>query len=138
LHRPRLAVVDPAAARTLPERECRSGLAEIVEHGAVLDAAYFAELERDHAALLARDLPVLERVIGGSCRLKADVVERDEREAQLRNVLNYGHTIGHAIEAASGYATYTHGEAVSLGMVAEARLAGRLGIANGDALARQE
>jgi 3-dehydroquinate synthase len=137
-HQPRLVVVDPAAACTLPEREFRSGLAEIVKHGVVLDAAYFRELERDSAALLARDLPVLERVIGGSCRLKASVVERDEREADLRAVLNYGHTIGHALEAASGYATYTHGEAVSLGMVAEARLARRLGIADAPTLERQE
>jgi 3-dehydroquinate synthase len=131
-------IVDPAATCTLPERDFRSGLAEIVKHGVVLDAAYFAELERERAALLARELPVLERIIGGSCRLKASVVERDEREAELRAVLNYGHTIGHALEAASGYATYTHGEAVALGMVAEARLARRLGIADGDALDRQE
>lgn len=137
-HQPRLVLVDPLAVRTLPERDFRSGVAEIVKHGVVLDADYFAELERDHAALLARDVDVLERVIAGSCRLKADVVERDEREAELRNVLNYGHTIGHAIEAASGYAAYTHGEAVSLGMVAEARLARRLGIADAETLARQE
>src|SRR5262249_39782583 len=72
------------------------------------------------------------------CRLKADVVERDEREAALRNVLNYGHTVGHAIEAASAYSTYTHGEAVSLGMAAEARLAHRLGIADVSTMTRQE
>ncbi len=137
-HQPRLVIVDPLTARTLPEREFRSGVAEIVKHGVVLDADYFAELERDHASLLAREVPVLERIIAGSCRLKADVVERDEREAALRNVLNYGHTVGHAIEAASAYATYTHGEAVSLGMVAEARLARRLGIAGADTVARQE
>lgn len=137
-HQPRLVVVDPLAVRTLPERDFRSGVAEMVKHGVVLDAEYFAGLERDHAALLGRDVAVLERAIAGSCRLKADVVERDEREAELRNVLNYGHTIGHAIEAASGYAAYTHGEAVSLGMVAEAHLAHRLGIANGETLARQE
>jgi len=137
-HQPRLVVVDPLTVQTLSEREFRSGVAEIVKHGVVLDAAYFAELERDHAALLAREVPVLERVIAGSCRLKADVVERDEREAALRNVLNYGHTVGHAIEAASAYSTYTHGEAVSLGMVAEARLAHRLGIANVSTVARQE
>src|SRR5438128_11136202 len=128
-HQPRLVVVDPAVARTLSEREFRSGLAEIVKHGIVLDADYFAELERDLAPLLARELGVLERIIGGSCRLKAAVVERDEREAELRHVLNYGHTIGHALEAATGYARFAHGEAVSLGIVAEARLARRLGVA---------
>ena len=125
-------------ARTLPEREFRSGLAEIVKHGIVLDADYFAELERDLAPLAARDLGVLERIIGGSCRLKASVVERDEREAELRHVLNYGHTIGHALEAATGYTRYAHGEAVSLGIVAEARLARRLGIADDETTTRQE
>ena len=137
-HQPRLVVVDPAVARTLPEREFRSGLAEIVKHGIVLDADYFAELERDLAPLAARDLGVLERIIGGSCRLKASVVERDEREAELRHVLNYGHTIGHALEAATGYTRYAHGEAVSLGIVAEARLARRLGIADAETTTRQE
>src|SRR3989441_3910023 len=137
-HQPRLVVVDPAVARTLSEREFRSGLAEIVKHGIVLDANYFAELERDLAPLLARELGVLERIIGGSCRLKASVVERDEREAELRHVLNYGHTIGHALEAATGYGRFAHGEAVSLGIVAEARLARRLGVAGDETVARQE
>src|SRR3989441_12992303 len=122
-HQPRLVIVDPAVVLTLPDREFRSGLAEIVKHGIVLEAEHFAELERDVEPLLARELGVLERIIGGSCRLKASVVERDEREAELRHVLNYGHTIGHALEAATGYARFTHGEAVSLGIVAEARLA---------------
>src|SRR5262249_1820262 len=135
-HPPRLALAVPAAARPLPERESRSGLAEIVKHGIVLDADYFAELERDRAPLAARDLGVLERIIGGSCRIKASVVERDEREAELRHVLNYGHTIGHAIEAATGYARYPPGEAGSLGVVAEARLARRLRIAGGRTAAR--
>ena len=137
-HQPRLVLVDPAVVRSLPEREYRSGLAEIVKHGIVLDADYFAEVERDAAALCARDLPVVERIIGGSCRLKASVVERDERESELRHVLNYGHTIGHALEAATGYARFAHGEAVALGIVAEARLARRLGLASDDTVARQE
>jgi len=137
-HQPRLVVVDPAVARTLPEREFRSGLAEVAKHGIVLEAEYFAELERDVKRLLTRELGVLERIIGGSCRLKASVVERDERESELRHVLNYGHTIGHALEAATGYARFAHGEAVSLGIVAEARLARRLGIADDETVARQE
>ena len=137
-HQPRLVLVDPAVVRSLPEREYRSGVAEIVKHGIVLDADYFAEVERDAAALCARDLPVVERIIGGSCRLKASVVERDERESELRHVLNYGHTIGHALEAATGYARFAHGEAVALGIVAEARLARRLGLASEDTVARQE
>jgi 3-dehydroquinate synthase len=137
-HQPRLVVVDPAVARTLPEREFRSGLAEVAKHGIVLDADYFAEIERDVEPLMARELGVLERIIGGSCRLKASVVERDEREAELRHVLNYGHTIGHALEAATGYARYAHGEAVALGIVAEARLAQRIGVADDETVARQE
>jgi 3-dehydroquinate synthase len=138
-HQPRLVVVDPAVVQTLPEREFRSGLAEIVKHGVVLDLAYFEEVERDAAALVARRLDVLERIIGGSCRLKAAVVERDpEEKSDLRFALNYGHTIGHALEAATGYGRWTHGEAVSLGIVAEARLACRLGLADRATAARQE
>jgi 3-dehydroquinate synthase len=137
-HQPRLVIVDPTVVRTLPERDFRSGLAEMVKHGAVLDAAYFADLEQDAAALLTRDLGALERAIAGSCRLKADVVERDEQEAELRAVLNYGHTIGHALEAVTGYGTWTHGEAVALGIVAEARLAQRLGLASRATVERQE
>src|SRR5204863_5651321 len=121
----------------LPEREYRSGVAEIVKHGIVLDADYFAEVERDAAALCARDLPVVERIIGGSCRLKASVVERDERESELRHVLNYGHTIGHALEAATGYARFAHGAAGALGLGAEAPPAPRLRRAADDTVAPQ-
>src|SRR3989454_4298397 len=137
-HQPRLVLVDPAVVRSLPEREFTSGLAEIVKHGIVLDADYFAEVERDAAPLCARDLPVVERIIGGSCRLKAGIVERDERESELRHVLNYGHTIGHALEAVTGYARFAHGETVALGIVAEARLPRRLGIGSDETVARQE
>ena len=138
-HQPRLVVVDPAVVRTLPERDFRSGLAEIVKHGIVLERAYFDEVERDASRLLARDLDVLERVIGGSCRLKASVIERDpEEKSELRFALNYGHTIGHALEAVTGFERWTHGEAVSLGIVAEARLARRLDLADDAVTVRQE
>ena len=136
-HQPRLVLVDPVTLTTLPEREFRSGLAEVVKHGVVLDADYFADLETCRGALLARDIETLTRVVAGSCRLKANVVERDEQEAELRAVLNYGHTIGHAVEAVTGYARWTHGEAVSLGMAAEARLAERLGVASRETADRQ-
>src|SRR5439155_463025 len=111
----------------LPEREYRSGLAEVIKHGIVLDAGYFDEVERNAAALAKREPEILERIVAGSCRLKASVIERDEQEAELRHVLNYGHTIGHAIESVTGYARFAHGEAVSLGMAAEAGVAERLG-----------
>jgi 3-dehydroquinate synthase len=137
-YQPRLVVADTLAIGTLSEREFRSGLAEVVKHGIVLDAAYFALLEREAARVLARDPDLLEEVIGGSCRLKASVVERDERESDLRAVLNYGHTVGHALEASTGYARWTHGEAVSLGMVAEAGLARHLGLASEATTLRQQ
>ena len=137
-HQPRLVLSDPATLLTLPPREFRSGLAEIVKHGVVLDAGYFDDVADNARALLGRDPATLERIIGGSCRLKARVVERDEQEADLRAVLNYGHTIGHALEAASGYERWTHGEAVSLGIVAEARLARRLRITDAATVERQE
>jgi 3-dehydroquinate synthase len=136
-HQPRLVVVDPEVLRSLPDREFRSGLAEVVKHGIVLDAAYFAEVEAHVPELLAKDLPTLERIIGGSCRLKARMVEMDERESGLREALNYGHTVGHALEAASGYATWRHGEAVSLGIAAAARIAERLRLADADTAERQ-
>jgi 3-dehydroquinate synthase len=138
-YQPRLVVVDPAVVLTLPDRDFRSGLAEIVKHGVVLDAAYFDDVERSATALDARDLPTLTRIIGGSCRLKASVIQRDpEEKGEWRFALNYGHTIGHALEAATRFETWTHGEAVALGMVAEARLAERLGVADAGTTRRQE
>jgi 3-dehydroquinate synthase len=137
-HQPRFVLVDPAVLTTLPEADFRSGLAEVIKHGIVLDSAYFTDLETCLPAVLRRDLPTLERVVAGSCRIKAAVVERDEQEAELRHVLNYGHTIGHALEAATSYGRWSHGEAVSLGIVAEARLAERLGIAKPGIAERQE
>ena len=137
-HQPRLVVVDTATIDTLPAREFRSGLAEVVKHGIVLEAEYFDDVERSAEALLAREPATVDRIIAGSCRLKAAVVERDERESELRMVLNYGHTIGHAIEAVTGFAQLTHGEAVSLGIVAEAALAVRLGRASAPTRTRQE
>src|SRR5437867_2403591 len=136
-HQPRLVLADTGALQTLPEREYRSGLAEVIKHGIVLDAAYFDEVERSAAALAKREPETLERIVAGSCRLKASVIERDEQEAELRHVLNYGHTIGHAIESVTVYARFAHGEAVSLGMVAEAGVAERLGLAATETRARQ-
>lgn len=138
-HQPRLVVVDPAVVLTLPDRDFRSGLAEIVKHGIVLDNGYFDDVERSAAALVGRDLATLTRIIGGSCRLKAAVIQRDpEEKGEWRFSLNYGHTIGHALEAATRFETWTHGEAVSLGIVAEARLAERLGVADAATRRRQE
>ena len=118
-HQPRLVLIDPETLRTLPEREYRSGLAEIVKTGAALDAELFRALEAGVDALRRRDASLLESVVATCCAAKARIVERDEREETgLRMVLNYGHTVGHALEALSGYRRWTHGEAVAIGMAA--------------------
>ncbi|HXU91386.1 MAG TPA: 3-dehydroquinate synthase [Methylomirabilota bacterium] len=138
-HQPRLVLVDPAVVQSLPDREFRSGLAEIVKHGIVLDGAYLDDVERSAALLLRRDVDTLARIIAGSCRLKASVIEQDpEEQGELRYALNAGHTIGHALEAVSGFARWTHGEAVALGLVAEAHLAEALGVAAAATTRRQE
>jgi 3-dehydroquinate synthase len=128
-HQPRGVWIDTETLRTLPDRELRCGLAEVVKYGIILDGAFFEELEGSVEAILGRDHLILRRIVARSCELKASVVSRDEREETgLRAVLNFGHTIGHAIEAVAGYdGPYQHGEAVAVGMVAEARLAERLG-----------
>ncbi len=128
-HQPSLVWIDTETLRTLPDRELRCGLAEVVKYGVILDEAFFRALEDRTDAILARDDGMLRRIVARSCELKASVVSKDEREETgLRAVLNLGHTIAHAIEAVAGYdGPYQHGEAVSVGMVAEARLAERLG-----------
>jgi 3-dehydroquinate synthase len=121
-YQPRLVVADVAVLNTLPEREFREGLAEVIKYGAIMDAPTFAALETDLSSILSRDIPKLEEMVERSLKCKAAIVSSDEREAGRRKILNFGHTIGHAIEAAAGYAGYLHGEAVAIGMVAAARL----------------
>ena len=136
---PAAVLIDLDVLSTLPEREYRSGLAEVVKYGVILDAEFFAWLENHVAELNARNPQALEHIVARSCRLKADVVEGDERELTgLRAVLNYGHTFCHAIETVSGYGTYLHGEAVAIGMVCASRLAERLGRIESSITARQE
>ena len=121
-------LIDLDVLTTLPEREYRSGLAEVVKYGVILDAAFFEYLEQHIEQLQARQADVLERVIARCCQLKASVVEQDEREETgLRAVLNYGHTFCHALETVTGYGTYLHGEAVAIGMICASRLAESLG-----------
>jgi 3-dehydroquinate synthase len=127
-HPPSVVVCDPAALATLPDRSYREGLAEAVKHGATLDAEYGEWIASNAPAILARDLPTLERLIHRSAELKAAVVSEDEREGDRRVVLNAGHTIAHALERASGYAI-PHGEAVAIGLVVETRVAERMGVA---------
>jgi 3-dehydroquinate synthase len=124
-YQPRLIVADVATLSTLPEREFREGLAEVIKYGAIMDAPMIADLERDLDAILARKPDLLEQVVARSLAHKAAVVGADERESGLRKTLNFGHTVGHAIEASAGYGSYLHGEAVAIGMVAAARLSSR-------------
>jgi 3-dehydroquinate synthase len=137
-HQPAGVWIDTAALCTLPDREYRSGLAEVVKYGVILDAAFFAWLEQHAAALLARESAALEHVVACCCRLKADVVEKDEREETgLRAVLNYGHTFAHAFEAVGGYGAWLHGEAVAAGMICASRLAESRGLIGHEVTERQ-
>jgi 3-dehydroquinate synthase len=129
-YQPKLVLIDPGALRTLPPREYRAGLAEVIKYGVIADAEFFAFLERDTDQILKLEPAALHRVIRTSCAIKAAVVSEDEREGDRRRILNFGHTVGHALETLSGYRRYTHGEAVAIGMVVAARLAERLGLAD--------
>lgn len=131
-------VIDTVTLDTLPEREYRSGLAEVVKYGVILDAEFFAYLEANVAGLKDRSPDVLRQVIANSCQLKARVVSQDERELSgQRAVLNYGHTFCHAFETLTGYGSLLHGEAVAAGMVCASRLAERLGRVDASLTARQ-
>jgi 3-dehydroquinate synthase len=126
-HQPRAVLVDPQVLSTLPEREFRAGLFESVKCGVIRDRALFDYMVRKARPILARDRKALERVISDSIRVKAAVVSADEKESDLRRILNFGHTIGHALEAATGYTEFLHGEAVGWGMAAAAAIAGSSG-----------
>jgi 3-dehydroquinate synthase len=121
-YQPRLVVVDLETLKTLPEKEFKAGLSEVIKYGVIEDPRLFEFLERQFKNILAHDSKALEHIIATSCAIKARVVEKDELESHYRMVLNYGHTIGHAIEALTGYSTFTHGEAVAIGMVYAAKL----------------
>ena len=129
-YQPKLVLSDPSVLRTLPAREYRAGLAEVIKYGVIADAAFFEFLERDIASVLKQDPPAVQRMIRTSSVIKAAVVSEDEREGDRRRILNFGHTLGHALETVTGYRRYKHGEAVAIGMVAAAGLAERMGLAD--------
>lgn len=131
-HLPRAVVIDTATLASLPARELRAGLAEVVKYGAIFDPAFIGWLEANADALLSLDEAAIAHAIAASCRYKAAVVERDPFEKGERALLNFGHTFAHAIETEQGYGGLVHGEAVAIGMVLAARLSARLGMA-GDA-----
>jgi len=135
-HQPRAVLIDPLSLRTLPRRELIAGLAEVIKYGIIADEKFFAFLEQAMPALLALDPNVVMQVIARSCEIKAEVVASDERESDRRRILNYGHTIGHALESLGGYCRLIHGEAVGIGLVQEADLASRLGFCSRDVVER--
>ncbi len=126
-HQPALVIADPLILHTLPEREFRAGLGELIKYGIILDADFFATIEQSLDAVLSREAAVLVPLIARACALKAEVVGQDERESGLRRILNFGHTVGHAVEKVAGYGRILHGEAVAIGMVAAGELGERAG-----------
>ncbi len=134
-YQPQLVVIDPLTLLTLNDRELKAGLAEVVKYGIIAELELFNYLHDNAAALLARDMPVLTNVIGRCCQLKANIVAQDERENSVRMILNFGHTVGHAIEAEGGYSEYNHGEGVAIGMHAAAIISQIIGLCEQDQVA---
>jgi 3-dehydroquinate synthase len=130
-YQPQSVIADTDTLATLPDRELRAGLAEVIKYGCVWDPLLFDWLDNNMHKLLERNVDALTYSIARSCEIKATVVAKDEREQNLRAILNFGHTFGHAIEAATGYETYLHGEAVGLGMLMAMDLSHRLGMIDG-------
>nr|WP_295937807.1 3-dehydroquinate synthase [uncultured Acidovorax sp.] len=127
-YQPQLVVCDLSTLSTLPDRELRAGLAEVIKYGPIADVAFMEWLEENLNAVLAKETAALAHVVKRSCEIKAWVVGQDEKESGLRAILNFGHTFGHAIEAGMGYGVWLHGEGVSAGMVMAAELSRRLGL----------
>ena len=123
-HQPQIVLIDTSTLATLPARELRAGLAEVIKHGVIVDIEFFGWLEENMAALLDLDPDAIAYAVQRCCEIKADVVAEDEREAGRRALLNFGHTFGHAIEHCLGYGEWLHGEAVAAGMVMAAQLSG--------------
>jgi 3-dehydroquinate synthase len=135
-YQPRTVLIDPLTLRTLPRREWIAGLAEVIKYGIISDEKFFGFLERGMPSLLKVDEEPVIHTIKRSCEIKAQVVAADEREADHRRILNYGHTIGHALESLAGYRGLIHGEAVGIGLVNEADLACDMGLCGRDVVER--
>ncbi|GAB1723428.1 MAG: 3-dehydroquinate synthase [Nitrospira sp. CR1.1] len=135
-NQPRAVLIDPATLRTLPEREWIAGLAEVIKYGVIEDEAFFGYLEQQIASILTLSDAPVAHIVKRSCEIKAQVVSEDEREADRRRILNFGHTIGHALESLGGYRGLIHGEAVAVGMVYEADLARHLGYCDHNVVTR--
>jgi 3-dehydroquinate synthase len=137
-YQPKAVIVDPLVLETLPRREFHSGIYEALKYGIIRDARLFDLVDRRHELFPQRDKASLERMIRDCARIKAQIVSKDEREGGLRMILNFGHTIGHALEAATRYRTLTHGEAIGHGMIMATRLASKLGKINDGEASRIE
>ena len=135
-YQPRAVLIDPLTLRTLPRREWIAGLAEVIKYGIIADEKFFAFLEREIPALLKLEEEPVIQAIKRSCEIKAQVVAADERESDRRRILNYGHTIGHALESLAGYRRLIHGEAVGIGLVQEADLACHMDLCGRDVVER--
>jgi 3-dehydroquinate synthase len=139
-HQPRLVLIDPQVLTTLPPREFRAGMAEVIKYGIIWDSDLFEQLEAaprlDQQRYISDEL--LQTILTRSCQAKAHVVSQDEKEAGLRAILNYGHTIGHAVESLTGYRTINHGEGVAIGMVAAGQIAVDLGLWDKPSADRQQ
>jgi len=133
---PKLILTDPTVLRSLPDREFRGGLAEVIKHSIIADANMFAYLEKNIAKVLDRDRAVLEYLIPRNAAIKARVVSKDERESGLREILNFGHTFAHALESTTKYRRFQHGEAVAWGMMAAALLGHEIGVTRADDVSR--
>ncbi|MGJ3249998.1 MAG: 3-dehydroquinate synthase [Elainellaceae cyanobacterium] len=138
-HQPRCVLIDPDVLQTLPEREFRAGMAEVIKYGVIWDSTLFQQLETASQLDRLHDIsnPLLQTILTRSCQAKAQVVSKDEKEAGLRAILNYGHTIGHAVESLTGYCRVNHGEAVAIGMVAAGQIAVEIGLWDQEACDRQ-
>lgn len=139
-YQPRLVLIDPEVLNTLPEREFRAGMAEVIKYGIIWDQDLFTKLEQESNidCFSAIEPKLLETILIRSCQAKADVVSQDEKESGIRAILNYGHTIGHAVESLTHYQKFVHGEAVAIGMVAAGKIALKMGLWTTDEAQRQD
>jgi 3-dehydroquinate synthase len=137
-YQPKSVLMNASTLMTLPKRELSTGLAEVIKYGVIYDEGFLSWLETHMADLVLQDLTLLSKAIQRSCEIKADIVSQDETEQGLRAILNFGHTVGHAIESSAGYGSYTHGEAVSIGMIAESRIANLMGLVPAEYVKRLE
>lgn len=137
-YQPKFVFIDTEVLKTLPREELLAGLTEVVKYGVIWDEGFFSFLESDLDRILELDPEAVQRVVERCCQIKAEVVSQDERESGLRSILNYGHTIGHAIEALTEYKGYKHGQTIGLGMIAAAKMAFDMGLLSEDGFWRQE